>query len=123
MVILLLLKHPYIARSVVDIFTKEVIRLHGIPSSVVTCMDALFWSNFLQELFKKQGTTLKMSIAYHPQSDGQTEVLNRTVETYLRCFCVEQPKSWVDFIPWAEYWYNTCYQGAARCTLFEIVYG
>ena len=85
MVILLLLKHPYIARSVVDIFTKEVIRLHGIPSSVVTCMDALFWSNFLQELFKKQGTTLKISIAYPPRSNDQTKVLNITMERYLRC--------------------------------------
>lgn len=41
----------------------------------------------------------------------------------MRCFCVEQPKSWAEFIPWAEYWNNTCYQGAARCTPFEIVYG
>ena len=64
-----------------------------------------------------------MNIAYHSQSDGQIEVLNITVETYLRCFCAEQPKSWPEFIPWAEYQYNTCYQGAAKCTLFEIVYG
>lgn len=74
----LLLKHPYTARSVVDIFTKEVIRLHGIPSSIVSDRNVLSLSNFWQELFKKQGTTLKMSTAHHPQSDGQIEVLNKT---------------------------------------------
>ncbi|XP_017442779.1 uncharacterized protein LOC108347848 [Vigna angularis] len=70
-----------------------------------------------------QGTQLKMSIAYHPETDGQTEVLNRIVEGYLRCFCSEQPKSWKMMLPWAEYWYNTSYQGAARCSPFEIVHG
>lgn len=62
-----------------------------------------------------------MSTTYHP--DGQTEVLNMIVEGYLRCFYSEQPKSWSTVLPWAEYWYNTIYQGAIRCTPFEIVYG
>lgn len=113
----ILIKHPYSARSVTEIFVKEMVRLHGVPISNVSDRDPTFMSHFWQELFKLQGTTLKMSTAYHPKSDGQTEVLNQTLETYLRCFSSEQPKAWADFIPWAEYWYNTSFQSAAHITL------
>ena len=63
------------------------------------------------------------STAYHPQTDGQTEFVNRGVETFLGCFCGEKPKEWVKWIPWAEYWYNTTYQRAIGVTLFQAVYG
>ncbi|KAF2288258.1 hypothetical protein GH714_005348 [Hevea brasiliensis] len=62
-----------------------------------------------------------MSSAYHSQTDGQTEVLNQSVEQYLRCFASEQPKGWVKWLHWAEYWYNTSFQGAAKLTPFQIV--
>jgi len=117
------LKHPYLARSVADVFVKEVVRLHGIPASIVSDRDSTFLSLFWKELFKLQGTTLRMSLVYHPKIDGQPEVLNRTLETYLRCFSSEQPKMWALFLPRAEYWYNTSFHGAARCTPFEVVYG
>lgn len=80
---------------------------------------SLFWS----ELFKLQGTHLKMSTAHHPETDGQSEALNKCVEKYLRCFCFEQPKSWSQWLHWAEYWYNISYQTAAGMTPFEAVYG
>jgi hypothetical protein len=70
-----------------------------------------------------QGTQLKMSSAYHPESDGQTEVVNRCLETYLRCFVADQPKTWVSWVPLAEFWFNTNYHAATEKTPFEIVYG
>jgi len=70
------LKHPYTVRSIANVFVKEVVRLHGIPNSVISDKDPLFMSLFWSEFFKMQGTTLKMSTTYHPQTDDQTEVTN-----------------------------------------------
>ncbi|WVZ17815.1 hypothetical protein V8G54_010797 [Vigna mungo] len=117
------LKHPYTARKIAELFAKEIVRLHGIPQSIVSDRDPVFMNLFWQELFRLQGTTLKMSSSYHPETDGQTEVVNRCLEAYLRCFVSEQPKNWSYWVPWAELWYNTTFHGATGKTPFEIVYG
>ncbi|KAA0058232.1 Ty3/gypsy retrotransposon protein [Cucumis melo var. makuwa] len=83
-----------------------------------------FTAKLVAEFFcERRSTKLNKSTAYHPQSDGQTEVVNRGVETYLRCFCNEKPKEWVKWLPWAEYWYNTTFQQSIGMTPFQIVYG
>ncbi|KAL4590109.1 hypothetical protein LXL04_003029 [Taraxacum kok-saghyz] len=119
----ILLKHPYTAHSLADVFLKEIIHLHGIPKSVLSDRDPLFLSKFWKVIFKIQGSELKFSSAYHLETYGQTEVVNRSLETYLRCFAADQPKTWSYWLPWAEYWHNTTYHSATNTTPFETVYG
>ena len=66
---------------------------------------------------------LCFSSSYHPQSDGQTEVVNRTIEMYLRCFTSEKPRRWLDWLSWGEYCYNTSYHSSLKATSFKVVYG
>lgn len=119
----ILLKHPYTARVVAEIFIKEVERLHGIPASILSNRDPIFVSSFWKELFKLQETQLKISIAYHPQTDGQTKVINRCLETFLRYFILDLPKSWLQWLSWVEFWYNTTFHISIGTTLFEAIYG
>lgn len=81
------------ARSITEIFVKEVVRLHGIPKSILSDRNPLFMIKFWQELFK-QGAKRHMSSSYHCESDGQTKVVSDCLETYLRCFTIEQPRQW-----------------------------
>ncbi|KAI9195047.1 hypothetical protein LWI28_011135 [Acer negundo] len=69
------------------------------------------------------GSKLKASSFYHPQTEGQTEVVNRTLEQYPRCYCHEEQKRWKEYISWAEYWYNTSHLASINMSPFEVMYG
>jgi hypothetical protein len=64
-----------------------------------------------------------MSMTFHPQTDGQFEVVNKVIAMYLRCVTGDRPRSWVDWLSWAEYFYKTSFHTALRATPFEVVYG
>lgn len=98
-------------------------RLHGTPTHIISDRDPVFTSTFWKELFKLANTTLCMSSAYHPQSDGQTERVNQCLETYLRCFIHSCPRQWLKWISLAEFWYNTSQHSSLGRLPFEVLYG
>lgn len=117
------LKTYYTVKQVVDAFFANMAKLHGVPKSIVSDRDKVFTSQFWQQPFKLQGTTLAMSSADHPQTDGQSEALNKCLEMYLRCFTFQESKSWFKALPWAEFWYNTTFHNSLGMTPFKALYG
>ena len=83
------------AASLASLYLKEIVRLHGIPSIIVSDRDPIFTSEFWQSLQKAIGTQLCLSTAYHPQADGQTERVNRVLEDLLRLCVLEFGGTWV----------------------------
>ncbi|XP_061375386.1 uncharacterized protein LOC133317533 [Gastrolobium bilobum] len=117
------LPQRYTAAKVANLFATMICKLHGIPRSIITDRDSIFLSRFWVELFVQSGTHLRRTTAYHPQSDGQSEVVNRVLEQYLRCFVADFPKRWSKILHWAEYCYNTSYHSADGMTPFKAVFG
>lgn len=70
-----------------QVIVKEIVRLHGIPTRIISDRDAKFTSKFWQTMFQSLGTQLNPSTAYHPETDGQTERVNRVIEDMLRAYC------------------------------------
>ncbi|XP_070007668.1 uncharacterized protein [Nicotiana sylvestris] len=98
----IVLSHPYTAQSLVPIFLDNIFRHHGFPASITSDRDPIFISTFWKEFLISQSVILQTSTAYHPQTDGQSEILNRCLETYLHCFCIDSPTDWSLFLALAE---------------------
>jgi hypothetical protein len=113
------LKHPFTASMVAQIFMDQVFKIHGMPYSIVSDRDPTFISNFWQEYFRLQGTQLHLDTTYHPQTNGQTEVVNKCLETYLSCFASERKNQWAQWLPLSKWWYNTSYHTTTHMTPFE----
>ncbi|GJU22598.1 ty3-gypsy retrotransposon protein [Tanacetum coccineum] len=111
------------APKVAEVFVEAVVKHHGIPKTIVSDRDPIFVSKFWTQLFKLSGTQLNHSTAYHPQTDGQTEVVNRGLEQYLRAMVTDRPDHWVRFLPWAEYCYNTSYHSSIKMSPYQALYG
>ena len=98
------------ATHIANLFFKEVVRLHSIPRTIVSDRDTKFLSHFWRTLWGKLGTKLLFSITCHSQSDGQTEMVNRTLGQMLRCMIVHNTREWEEsfyhlpFSLWNSVW-------------------
>jgi hypothetical protein len=119
----ILLKTTHKAIDVTDVFVKEITRLHGIPKTIVSDRDPKFTSNLWKGLFKGFRTNLNFSTTYHPESDGQTERVNRVIDDMLRMYVMEKPSKWEDYLHLVEFTYNNGYQVSLKMSPFEALYG
>ena len=108
------------APQVAKLFMREVIRLHGVPESIVSDRDPRFTSSFWRELWKMLGTKLAMSTAYHPQTDGQTERTNRTLEDMLRANVSVRQDDWDEYLVASEIAINNTQQASSKYSPFFL---
>ncbi|KAA0043143.1 pol protein [Cucumis melo var. makuwa] len=116
-------KSTYTASKWAQLYMSEIVRLHGVPVSIVSDRDARFTSKFWKGLQTAMGTRLDFSTAFHPQTDGQTERLNQVVEDMLRACALEFPGSWDSHLHLMEFAYNNSYQATIGMAPFEALYG
>lgn len=94
------------ASHIADLFFKEVVRIHGLPSSIVSDGDVRFVAQFWRILWKKLGTNLSFGSTYHPQTYRKIEVVNRSLGNLLRCLTKQHGQAWDIILPQAEFVYN-----------------
>jgi hypothetical protein len=111
------------ASELVPLYMKEVIRLHGMPKSIVSDRDSKFLSKFWESLHSALGTKLSLSVTFHPQTDGQSERTIQTLEDMLRACVLSWKGSWEDHLALAEFAYNNSYQASIKMAPFEALYG
>lgn len=117
------LKHPFTVESVARVFFDHIFKLHSLPKMIISDRDSIFLSSFWQEIFRLQGVDLRMSTAYHPQTDGQMEIVNKCLKTYLCCMTHDNPNDWSNWLTLAEFWYNTNYHISDGVSSFKALYG
>nr|KYP73909.1 Transposon Ty3-I Gag-Pol polyprotein [Cajanus cajan] len=111
------------ASNITKLFFRDVVKLHGLPKSIVSDRDTKFLSHFWRVLWLRLETQLLFSTAYHPQTDGQTKVVNRSLSTMLRVVLKGNHKSWDEYLPHIEFAYNSVVHKTTNISPFEAVYG
>jgi hypothetical protein len=113
----------YSIQDYAELYVDQIVRLHGIPKTIVSDRGTQFMAHFWEQLHESLGTKLIRSSSYHPQIDGQTEQVNQIVENMLRASIMHFDKSWDECLSLVEFSYNNSYQASLKMAPFEAVYG
>lgn len=116
-------KKTVTAEGAASLFFQHVFVHFGLPRSIISDRDNRFLSSFWKNLWCMMDTKLKRSTAFHPQTDGQTEVVNRTIAHLLRAYNQQRPRSWDENLPYIQYCYNRAVHGSSGKSPFEVCYG
>jgi hypothetical protein len=108
------------AKDLAEVFLEKVVKHHGVPLTIISDRDPRFTSKFWQHLMNRMGTSLKMSSAFHPQSDGQTERMNRVLEDMLRNYIDPSQDDWDKHLAMAEFAVNNSFNQSTRASPFYL---
>jgi hypothetical protein len=111
------------ASCVADLFFTEIVHLHDVPNTIVSHRYSKFLSHFWRTVWLKLGTKLMFSIACHPQTNGQPEVVNHTLSTTLQAVLKSNLKLWEECLPHIELAYNRSVHSTPKVSPFQVVYG
>ena len=113
----------YSLEKLAQIYIREIVRLHGILVSIVSDRDPRFTSHFWRSLQEALGTQLRFSIAFHPQTDGQSERTIQTLEDMMRSCVMEFKGNWDDHLALIEFAYDNSYHASLGMAPYEALYG
>jgi hypothetical protein len=116
-------KTMYKGAKLEELYIARIGCLHEVPKKIVSDRGTQFTIRFWEKLHEAMDTRLNFSSAYHPQTDGQTERVNRILEDMLRACALKEKKSWDKCLPYADFSYNNSYQESLRMSPFEVLYG
>lgn len=106
-----------------QLYVREIVRLHGLPASIVSDRDPRFTSRFWKSLHVVMGTKLNFSTVYYPQTDGQSERTIQTLEDMLRACVLDLSGSWETHLPLVEFAYNNSFHATIGMAPYEALYG
>jgi len=112
-----------LAEGLTKLFQDHVWKLHGLPESIISDRRVQFVAGMMKELNNLLEIQTKLSMAYHPQTDGQTERINQELEQYLRVFIDHKQEQWPDWLGTAEFVYNNKIYIATKILPFKVNYG
>ena len=104
-------------------YIREIVRLHGVPVSIVSNRDPWFTAHFWKSFQKAMGTQLTMSTAFHAQTDGQSKRTIQVLEDMLRASVLDHNGSWEEHLPLVKFAYNNSYQASIQMAPYEALYG